>query len=108
MTHEVLRGVAWPYPDGQFPQHLGIVVHRTVLEGEEPARLVTHWDDGDWTMADGVNDPNGNAALVCVEHMVAMDDTLAPLATMPPGTQAWRWKSSDPWTIEPHEIEAQA
>ncbi|MFQ6331916.1 hypothetical protein ACLMAL_38170 [Nocardia sp. CWNU-33] len=103
MTHEVLRGLAWPYPDGQFPQHLGVVVHRTVLEGAEPARLVTHWDDGDWTIADGVNDPNGNAALVCIEHMVAADDDLASLATMPPGTQAWRSTSEEPWTFEKHE-----
>ncbi len=73
------------------------------MEGSEPARLVTHWDDGDWTIADGVNDPNGNAALVCVEHMVAADDTFAALATMPPGTQAWRSTPQEPWTFESHK-----
>lgn len=64
---------------------------------------MTHWDDGDWTIADGVNDPNGNAALVCIEHLVAAGETLARLATMQPGTQAWRSKSVEPWTFEAHE-----
>lgn len=75
------------------------------MEGSEPARLVTHWDDGDWTVADGVNDPNGNAAIVCVEHLIAADDTFAALATMPPGTLASRENQSAPWTFEPHSYD---
>ncbi|MRH93442.1 hypothetical protein GFY24_39580 [Nocardia sp. SYP-A9097] len=96
MAHEVRRGVPWPYPNNQFPQNLGMVVQRTVIEGTEPARVAIHWADGDWTVADDVNDPNGNAMVVCVEHLVTADDTFAALAAMPPETQAFRQDLAKP------------
>ncbi|QIS09912.1 hypothetical protein [Nocardia arthritidis] len=79
----------------------------TVVAGEEPVRVVTHWDDGDWTFADGVHDPNGkgNAILACIEHLLDTDDSLVPLATMPPGTVAWRNDQGESWTIEAHAYE---
>lgn len=101
MTHEVVRGVAWPYPGNRFPQHLG-GVQRTVLEGTEPARSVVHDAEGDWLVSDDVNDPNGNAVLVCMEHLVAADGTIAELAAMPPGTEAWRPNPGEPWRLQQH------
>ncbi|MGC5054710.1 hypothetical protein ACLQ2S_25030 [Micromonospora sp. DT48] len=102
MTHEVVRGVAWPYPGNRFPQHLGVIVQRTVLEGTEPARSVVHDAEGDWLVSDDVNDPNGNAVLVCMEHLVAADGTIAELAAMPPGTEAWRPNPGEPWRLQQH------
>ncbi|RMI29458.1 hypothetical protein EBN03_25590 [Nocardia stercoris] len=100
--HEVQRGIPWPYPEGVFPQHLGMIVQRTIMAGTEPVRVVTHWADGDWTVADGVNDPNGNAGIACVEHLLAADETFTTLASMPPGTQAFRSNPGEPWTFEAH------
>ncbi|WP_156313182.1 hypothetical protein [Micromonospora sp. HK10] len=102
MAHDVVRGVAWPYPGSRFPRHLGVVAQRTVLEGTEPARSVVDDAEGDWLVSDGVNDPNGNAVLVCMEHLVAADGTIAPLAAMPPGTEVWRASPDEPWRIQQH------
>jgi hypothetical protein len=101
---EIVRGIAWPYPDGRFPEALGVVVQRTVLEGREPARAVVHDADGDWLASDQVNDPNepGAAVLVCMRHLVDDDPSLGELATMPPGTVAWRAGHGDAWTFDEH------
>ncbi|WP_412542624.1 hypothetical protein R8Z50_09090 [Longispora sp. K20-0274] len=108
MSHEVLRGVAWPYPDDQFPQHLGVVVQRTVADGTEPARAVVHDADGDWLVADGVSDPNGNSILICMEHLTASDPTIAALAAMAPGTEAWREQPDRSWQFEAHQYSEEA
>jgi hypothetical protein len=104
MADEVVSGVPWPYPGGRFPDALGAVVQRTVLDGEEPARAVVHDSDDDWLVSDGVNDPNlpGAAVLVCIRHLADADPTLAALADMPPGTVARRADRDDPWTFEVH------
>ncbi|WP_158609284.1 hypothetical protein [Micromonospora musae] len=52
-------------------------------------------------MSDDVNDPYGNAVLVCVEHLVAADGTIAELAAMPPSIEAWRPDPGEPWRLEP-------
>ena len=65
-------------------------------------RLVVHDAEGDWLVSDDVNDPNGNAVLVCMEHLVAADGTIAELAAMPPGTEAWRPNPGEPWPLRQH------
>jgi hypothetical protein len=104
VAHEILRGIPWPYPGSQFPAHLGIVIQRTVIDGEEPARSIVHDEDGDWLASDGVNDPNQpNAAIVvCMHHLIDLDPSIAQLANMPRGTEAWREDEDDPWTIDKH------
>jgi hypothetical protein len=44
---EDFREMPFLYADGTFPAELGVVVMKTVLDGSEPARIVTHWADGD-------------------------------------------------------------
>lgn len=73
-----------------------------MLEGTEPARSVVHDAEGDWLVSDDVNDPNGNAVLVCMEHLVAADGTIAELAAMSPGTEAWRPNPGEPWRLQQH------
>jgi hypothetical protein len=99
-----MRDIGWPYPDGRFPEALGVVAQRTVLEGREPARAVVHDADGYWLAGDQVNDPNepGASVLVCMLHLVDSDPSLAGLATMPPGTVAWRSDRGDAWKFEEH------
>ena len=84
-----------------------MIVQRTVLDGQEPARSVVHDAYGDWLASDGVSDPNVHDAsiLVCMHHLVERDPSIEPLATMPPGTVAWRNNADDPWTFEKHAYE---
>ena len=67
----MFQHLPFPYEGGVFPKRLGAVVQLTVLDGEEPARLVVHDEASGWAVGDGINDPNetggggGNAHLAC-------------------------------------------
>ncbi len=105
MSGHILRNVDFPFPDARFPDLLGAVVQRTVLTGEEPARVVIHDEHNDWLVGDGVNDPNlpGASVLACISHLAEDDAAVAGLATMPIGHAATRESPDKPWTITPHE-----
>jgi hypothetical protein len=107
VAHDIRRDIPWPYPGNQFPEGVGVVIQRTVIDGQQPALSVVHDEDGDWLAWDGINDPNvpDAAILVCMHHLVDLDPSVAELATMPPGTEAWRDNATDPWTIEEHSYE---
>jgi hypothetical protein len=100
---EVFRYLSFPYEGGVFPSELGVVVMRTVLDGSEPARIVTHWADGDWSVEDGVNDAMHEVATIAhMAHVVSRNSSVAQLATMPPGFEARREGPGFDWTIQPH------
>ncbi len=103
-SSEMFRTLPFPYEGGVFPRQLGAVVQRTVLDGVEPAREITHWADGDWTIADGVNDPNVPGASVATHiwHVIDRDPSIEPLASMSPGNVAWRTGPQDGWQIVAH------
>jgi hypothetical protein len=42
------------------------------------------------------------AVLVCMRHLALADPSLGRLATMPPGTVAWRPDRDDAWKFEEH------
>ena len=84
----IMREIPWPFENDEFPPDLGAVVMRTVLDGELPALQVIHADDW-WGVADGLNDPNGDASMaVHIAHVLELDPSLGELATLPPGYQA--------------------
>ena len=68
------------------------MVQQTVLQGELPAREVVHATDGSWLVGDGVNDPNPPGASVATHlaHAIALNSSIAGLASMPPGHIARR------------------
>ena len=104
--HHLERTVPWPFPGGIFPLRLGAVVQGTVARGELPALVVTHWADGDWTVADGVHQPTvEDSVVVHLRHLVGRDPSLTELADLPPACQAWRNAPGDPWTLEAHDPE---
>lgn len=105
VSDEVSRAVDFPFPEGRFPDRLGAVVQRTVLDGHEPARVVIHDEDNDWLVGDGVNDPNlpGASVVACISHIAAADSSLAELASLPIGHIAERDDSNLSWTISLHE-----
>jgi hypothetical protein len=101
---EMFRSLQWPYPGNEFPAHLGAVVQLTVANGDRPAREVTHWADGSWTVGDGIDDPNvpGAVTVTHIAHAVAVDPSIRSLATMPPGHIAHRSSARRRWRIYQH------
>jgi len=99
----VQRYVRFPFPDDRFPEDLGAVIHRTVLDGQRPARYVGHTIDNDWVVGDGVGDPNTDAACVVahIAHVVGLDPSVGGLATLPIGFEARRPSTEAVWEIEP-------
>jgi hypothetical protein len=98
---EIFRHLPYPFKDGRFPEELGAVVQQTVLTGELPAREVIHAPDGSWLIGDGVNDPNPPGASVAthIAHAIALNSSIAALASMPPGHIAQRTGPGSPWQI---------
>jgi hypothetical protein len=99
----VERYVPFPFPGERFPDDLGAVIQRTVLDGQHPARYVGHTAENDWVVGDGVDDPNADGACVAahIRHVVDQDASLEALATLPIGFEARRDSERDPWAIEP-------
>jgi hypothetical protein len=104
MSHEVFRKVGFPFDGGRFPDDLDAVIQRTVLDGQEPARVVIHDVDGDWLVGDGVNDPNASGASVVavISHVAVADATVAELASLPVGWVAERDDPGFAWSISEH------
>jgi hypothetical protein len=101
----IVRDMPFPFPDGEFPEDLGAVIQRTVMEGSLPAREVLHAEDNSWAVGDGVNDPNEPDACVfgCIWHVVAQNSSVAGLASLPLGHIATRSGPGEPWEIAVHE-----
>ena len=101
---DMSRHVPFPFPDGRFPRHLGAVVQKTVLEGQEPAREVIHTNDNSWLMGDGVHDPNVPGASIAthIRHVIDADPTLEELASLPLDHIAKRAGPHQPWQITRH------
>jgi hypothetical protein len=99
----MFQHVKFPFPDERFPDELGAVIQKTVLDGQLPARYVAHTEDNGWVVGDDINDPNvaGAAIAAHIRHVVDADPTLEPLAKLPPGYQARRKSPNDPWEIQP-------
>ena len=97
----MVRRRQWPFPGAEFPDDLGAVVQRTVLDGQLPALVVAHAANGDWMVGDGINDPNEPAATVAthMRHVVARDASVGPLAALAPGKRADRRSAADPWVV---------
>ena len=45
--------VEFPFPDGRFPENLGVIVADTVMRGDLPVRYVAHTPDNDWWISHG-------------------------------------------------------
>ena len=101
---EMFDHLPFPFQDERFPLQLGVVVQRTVIERQEPAREVIHTEDNSWLVGDGVNDPNPPGAAIAfhMSHLLEADPTLGELATLPLGCIATRSGPGQPWAIGPH------
>ncbi len=94
--------VPWPFHGDVFPPDLVAVVMRDVLSGKAPALQVVHFDDGNWGVADGHHAPSErNLDVAHIRHVLELDESLAGLATLPPGYQADRDAPGQPWVVLP-------
>jgi hypothetical protein len=87
----------WPFRD---PSNLAVIVHRNVMTRKKPIALVTHdADDGGWQFLSDETGPLsvGDAAVMGLGEMVALDPTLTALADLPVGWRAWRPSKDAPW-----------
>lgn len=100
-SQEMFRHLPFPFEDERFPAGLGAVVQKTVLTGEQPAREVVHTPDGSWLVGDGVNEPNtpGTSVATHIAHVIALNSSIATLASMPPAHIAERSGPGEPWRI---------
>jgi hypothetical protein len=94
----------WPYEDDRFPRRLGVLVMKTILDGNMPVLQVVHAPEDWWGFADGVSSPNGDASItVHVHHVLDIDSSLQELATLPPGFKADRDEPDSPWVVTEFE-----
>lgn len=106
-SNEVFRHLPFPFPGDVFPKDLGAVVQKTVLSGEEPARVVIHSGENDWMVGDGLNDPNEPGACVVTHiwHVIEKDRSVAELASLGCGFQVTREDSDEPWYASPFSFD---
>jgi hypothetical protein len=101
--HVMYRQVQWPFPDDEFPDELGALVMRSILDEGVPVLQVVHFPDNSWAVADGVHDPNEPGACIAthLRHVLERDPTVGELATLPIGSQADRAAVEERWLVSP-------
>lgn len=84
----------WPFHQGK---NRAVFTTRPVLEGEEPIRLVTHDQDGDWQFLCGTTNRTEDGRVVCFKTIFDGNPSLAELADLPDGWKAFRESPDQPW-----------
>ncbi len=96
----------WPFDQ---PRNCATLTMRQVLDGEEPILLVGHdEDDHGWQFIGSTDASVEDGRVVCLEHMVALDPTVAEVSDLPPGWIATRDAPGEAWTRTPHPPEEEA
>jgi hypothetical protein len=89
----------WPFAD---PPTVMTVTMRQIVHGGEPVLLVCHdADDGSWQFLTGGSFDVADGELVTLRSMVERDSSLAELADLPLGWQAWRERRGSLWERGP-------
>jgi hypothetical protein len=86
---------AWPFED---PPNVASITTRPVIDGSSWIALVSHdEDDGGWQFI-GPEGPNEDQAMVVgLGSVLKRDASIAELADLPLGWQAWRDGPDEPW-----------
>jgi hypothetical protein len=96
----------WPFDQ---PRNCTTITVWRILKGLDPITLVTHdADDHAWQFlntGDGREPDINDAAVVCLEHMAALDPSVLEVADLPAGWLAWRSDKGQPWQREPNPCE---
>lgn len=90
----------WPFPD---PINTAAFTTTRVLRDGYPVLLVSHDQDGDWQFMCTTTNDSADAEIVCLGCAYERDRTVAEVADLPPGWQAWRDSVGGPWERVPRE-----
>ncbi len=86
----------WPFED---PPNLACFTVKAVIEERSPIHFVTHdADDGGWQFHGAEASTIEDALVVSLESMWKHDASIAELADLPLGWNAWRDAPGEPWT----------
>ena len=93
------EGRPWPFKDDPFSDALTTI---RVLEDEEPILLVSHdADDGMWQVLCGTTNEPDDGRLTCLGCLLELDPTLAEIADLPRGWEAYRDVVGGEWHRAP-------
>ena len=91
----------WPFED---PPNVGEITSRKIIAGEDWVAYVSHdEDDGGWQFHGPEPMPVDEAAVVGLGTMLRKDASIAELADLPVGWQAWRQSPEAPWERAQHD-----
>lgn len=93
----------WPFADA--PTTLVSTTTR-IADSGAPFLGVVHQLDGAWQFLDGGSTTQVDVALLHLAHVVGSDHTLAELADLAPGWEAWRSDDDAQWLRRPIALDA--
>jgi hypothetical protein len=89
----------WPF--GESP-NVATLTTRGIIDGSEWIALVSHdEDDGGWQFIGPRGARMDEAMLVALRQIFERDASIAELADLPEGWQAWRQTPESPWEWAP-------
>jgi hypothetical protein len=89
----------WPFDDSP---NVAVITTRPVLEQGATILLVSHdEEDGGWQFLPAGQPREADARVVALRQIWALDPSVAELADLPLGWQAWRATPADPWHRNP-------
>jgi hypothetical protein len=85
---------AWPFLEAK---NTAAITTRQVIEDDLPILLVSHDEDGDWQFLCGTSNESDDGRVVSLKHIVETYPSVAELADLPMGWQAFRDEPDGPW-----------
>jgi hypothetical protein len=91
----------WPFED---PPNVAVITTRAIMHSGDWIALVSHdEDDGAWQfLGPGGASQTDEAMVVGLRSVLEKDGSIAELADLPLGWQAWRNSPEAPWKRAPH------
>jgi hypothetical protein len=94
-----MDGADWPFED---PPNVAVITTREVMHGGAWIAFVSHdEDDGGWQFHGPDEADVESAMVVGLGRIIEMDPTIAQLADLPVGWQAWRASQAASWQRAP-------
>jgi len=89
----------WPFDQ---PPNCAVISLRSIVFNGVPILHVSHdADDHGWQFLDGGDVVMEDAAVICLDEIVRLDQTIVEVADLPPGWSAWRAAKDAPWQRGP-------
>ena len=91
----------WPFSDD--PPNVAVIATRGIMDGSDWIALASlDEEDGAWQFIGSDGPRDDQAMMVALHRVLAKDRSIAELANLPPGWQAWREGPDQPWQRAPH------